>query len=318
MPVKKNPGPAVEVVEQDLSDPEELPGDAAEDPINIKDILNDIGEAVDDMKKELDLIIEEINDIKEHLGDSENAPQNIEEPPDGIEQHLGDTEDDVEDVESGVEAYPDNAEGQRSQDKESISSRMKNLDGRIRILGSSIPTLETIKSGSKSVSHEYVNTLLGRIQHLEARLAVEEKGRARAEELNKALLLSASRSARSPSPEPRAASPPIYPPSSRAFRSTRAARPPTRARSHRSLDSRISKRGSIRRSDSFTYTSTRHLTFAERMSRGAWRQRRWVLGGAAVGAAGAALWMLAVNREVEATGKMLMNFVRWIDQPYTV
>lgn len=137
MPVKKIPGPAVEVVEQDLSDPEELPGDAAEDPINIKDILNDIEEAVDDMKKELDLIIEEINDIKEHLGDSENAPQNIEEPPDGIEQHLGDTEDDVEDVESGVEAYPDNAEGHRSQDKKKYKlsheeSRRQNPHSRIQ------------------------------------------------------------------------------------------------------------------------------------------------------------------------------------------
>lgn len=299
MLVKKYHGPVVEVAQEDLSHTEELLGGSAEDFIYIEEELDDIEEVIYDMEA--------------YLGDSEDDFHNIEEQPDDIEEHLGDTEDDVEDVDSNAEAYPNNAERQRTQDTESISSLMESLDGRINKLEASIPTLASIKAGSNGVSVEYANCLLDRIQDLEAQLATEEEGRAQAEELSRALLLSTSRSSRSPSLEPQTALPPIHSLSSRGSRSTRAARPPTRTLFHRSPDSRISKRGPTRRRYSITYISTRRLTFAEQMSRGAWRQRWWGLGGAAVVAAGAALWTLAVNTEVKNMGQVFVSFVRLIE-----
>ena len=248
------------VVEEDLSDTEELLGDTPEDSIE-----------------------EGLEDMDENLGHSEDDYYNIEEQPYGSE-------------------------------KESISSRMESLDVRIQELEASIPTLESNLLGSRDVSVEYAKLLVNRIRDLEAQLAVEEEGRAQAEELNRALQLSTSTS-RGPSPERRAALQPIHSPSSRGSRSTRAARLATRTLSRSSFDSRISKGGPTRRRYSFTYISTRRLTFSEQVSHAVWRQRWWGLGGATVGAAGAALGRLAVNADVKATGKAFMNLVRLMEGP---
>jgi hypothetical protein len=294
---------------------EEHLGDSEEDPIYVDDELDN--EQLDNEQ----LYEEQLDDdddrelldfIKKHPGDTEDEPHNIEEQPEDIEEHLDNTENDIEDVDISFIAYVDNAERQRLPDKESMSSRIESLDAGIHKLEAKTSTLESINVDSKGVSVENLNSLLNRIQVLEAQLAVKDEGRAQSEELNRALL-STSRSSRSPSPEPQAAIPPIHPPTSRSFRSTRAARPPNCIISPRLVDSRISKCGPTRRRHSITHISIPRFTFAEQMICGACRQRWWGWGGAALGTVAAALREISVKADIKVAGKVFEDFARLIE-----